>query len=60
MKATTFQTSSSLSIGQDGIAVPGTPFLIARNSFAACAVSDHGGNVRFAGGGFIASRRDTA
>ncbi len=39
------------------MAVLGTPFRMARNVRPAFADSDHGGNVRFAGGGFIPSRR---
>jgi len=44
-------------MGHGGMAVLGTPFRMARNVRPAFADSDHGGNVRFAGGGFIASRR---
>ncbi len=44
-------------MGHGGMAVLGTPFRMARNVRPAFAGSDHGGNVRFAGGGFIPSRR---
>src|SRR5208283_661700 len=43
-------------MGHGGMAVLGTPFRMARNVRPAFADSDHGGNVRFAGGGFIPSR----
>jgi hypothetical protein len=39
------------------MAVRGTPFRITRKVWPADAVSDHGGTVRFAGEGFIPSRR---
>src|SRR3974390_80255 len=39
------------------MAVRGTPFRMTRNVWPAVAVSDHGGAVRFAGRGFIPSRR---
>lgn len=44
-------------MGHAGIAVRGTPLRITRKVWPAEAVSDHGGCVRFAGGGFIPSRR---
>jgi len=44
-------------MGHGGMAVLGTPFRMARNVRPAFADSDQGGNVRFAGGGFIPSRR---
>ena len=44
-------------MGHGAMAVLGTPFRMARNVRPAFAGSDHGGNVRFAGGGLIPSRR---
>ncbi len=49
MYATRCQISCSLSVGHDGMSVPGTPFRMARNVRPAAAASDHGGSVRFAG-----------
>ena len=57
MYATTFQISWSSRLGQAAIAVPRTPWRMARKVLPAELGSDHGGSVRFAGGGTNPSLR---